>query len=162
MLTEDYQGATRDLRQALELCRKLGDQYSQAFVLTRLGTVQRLTGNLHGARRDLETALDLFGRMDARSNQAWALNQYAAVIATTGDHTLALDLHRNAVRMARETQQLDEQALALEGIGECHLHTGDSHQGIEYLTQALAIFQHLAMRPDIERIEARLTELGER
>ena len=49
------------------------------------------------------------------------------------------------------------EALALEGIGECHLHGADAQAGMAYLKQALDIFQRLAMTPDADRVRTRLT-----
>ena len=42
-----------------------------------------------------------------------------------------------------ERNQPDEEALALEGTGECHLHAGDVPAGIAHLEQARKIFQRV-------------------
>lgn len=69
-------------------------------------------------------------------------------------------LYQDALQLARQICQLDNEALALEGIGECYLHTADTQSGIAYLKQALDIFQRLAMNPDANRVDTRLTELS--
>ncbi|HEY2673598.1 MAG TPA: tetratricopeptide repeat protein, partial [Rugosimonospora sp.] len=162
-LTGDYPGATRDLEAALQLLhRDLGHRLGRANVLTVLGTVRRSTGDYPGAMLALEAALELYRETGSRGNEAWALNHYAAVFTAAGDPARAEALYRDALRLAREVQQPDDEALALEGIGECRLHEGDNLHGATHLTQALEIFQRLAMRPDADRIQARLTELGPR
>lgn len=92
----------------------------------------------------------------SRGNVAWALNYYAAVIATTGDRPRALALYRQALTMNRELSKPDDEAIALEGIGECHLAGGQAEDGVAHLAQALEIYQRLGMRPDVERVRARL------
>jgi tetratricopeptide (TPR) repeat protein len=107
----------------------------------------------------MEDALDTFRQIGARSNEAWALNQYAEVFAASGDLTRALAVHNDALRLTRELDMPDKQALALEGIGEIHLRTGSSKEGVDHLKQALTIFQQLAQQPDVARVNARLAAL---
>jgi tetratricopeptide (TPR) repeat protein len=141
------------------LYQDLGYRNGQAGALVTLGQVRLSTGDYAGGVHDLGKALELFRRIGARGNQAWALNQYAAAIAATGDHTQAAALYRDALHLAHETDQPDEQALALEGIGHCHLHADATQPGIGHLEQALGIFQRLGMRPEADRVQARLSRL---
>jgi hypothetical protein len=55
---------------------------------------------------------------------------------------------------------LDNAAVALEGIADHHLNTGEARQGIECLNEALEIYKRLDMPRDIERVQARLSESG--
>jgi DNA-binding SARP family transcriptional activator/tetratricopeptide (TPR) repeat protein len=156
ILTGDFLSAARDQEQALELYRDLGNQLGQGSALALLGRVRFSVGDSPGAVRYLEAALDLFRRIGARGNEAWALNHYAAVIIATGDHAHAQAIYQDALQLARETGQPDDEALALEGIGECHLHADDTEAGIAHLNQALEIFRRLTMKPDADRVQARL------
>jgi tetratricopeptide (TPR) repeat protein len=88
------------------------------------------------------------------------MNYYAAALLATGDWAQALAIYSDALHLAREVDMPDEQALALEGIGECRLLTQDSEDGAAYLDQALQIFRQIGMQPDAQRVEARLTQLG--
>jgi tetratricopeptide (TPR) repeat protein len=160
-LTGDCPGATRDQEAALELYRGLGDRLGEAYALTELGIVRRRTGDYPAAAHDLGLALKLLRQIGSRGNESWALNHYAAVLAANGDLEKTLALHRDALLLARELDMPDEQAVALEGIGECHLRAGDSCEATASLTKALTIFQRLRQSPDIERVETRLAELSE-
>jgi hypothetical protein len=76
------------------------------------------------------------------------------------DHQLpAFDRHRGLYRQAlatsRELNKPDDEAIALEGHGVCHLHDGDIPAGTTHSREALAIYEHLSMRPDIARIQTR-------
>jgi tetratricopeptide (TPR) repeat protein len=158
--TGDLPGSARVQEAALDLLRDLGDRNGQAGALTHLGMVRHLTGDHSGATRDLEAALELFREIGARGNEAWALNHYAAAVMDSGNPEQALSLYRNASHLAHEVHQPDDEALAFEGIGECLLRIGDSHDATVHLNQALAIFRRLGMG-DAERVEARLAELDE-
>ena len=158
--TGDYAGAARDLQEALRLLQDLGERNGQAVALTWLGAVRRSSGDLRGATRDLQTALKLFRLIGARNNEAVTLNHYAEAVAAGCDQPRALSLYQEALDLAREIGKLDEQARALEGIGECHLHLGDTETGIAHLRQSQEIFRHLAMTPDTERVQARVTYLA--
>lgn len=62
--------------------------------------------------------------------------------------------------MNRELNKPDDEAVALEGIGECHLADGDTSQGTAYLNQSLEIYERLGMHPDIARVRARIADLA--
>jgi tetratricopeptide (TPR) repeat protein len=157
--TGDYAQAADTLRRALALRKELGDRLGQAIVLADLGRAQGAIGDQLGAARDLEAALAMFREAGSRGNEAWALNPYAKVFVATGDPGRALEIYRDAVRLARTVRQPDDEAVALEGIGDCLLRTGENQDGIAHLRRALEIFRTLGMRPDIQRVEARLAEL---
>jgi tetratricopeptide (TPR) repeat protein len=159
-LTGDRPGAVRLLRAALDLFRHLGELLGQANTLTMLGQLQGVGGDHAGAIRDLREALDLFARTGAHGNEVWAMNHYATVLAATGERPRALAMHRDALHLARQTQQPELEAGALEGIGECQLGDGDTETGTTHLKQALEIFQRLAMAPDADRVQTRLTQVA--
>jgi tetratricopeptide (TPR) repeat protein len=155
--TGDHQGSEQDLKEALRLYRDLGDDNGQGNALACLGELARLTGDYPAAIRRLESALELYRRIGARGNEAWALNRYAATVGATGDHTRALSLYTDALLLARAVHQPDDEARSLEGIADCHLHAGDAESTTLHLKQALDLFQRLAMAPDANRVQARLT-----
>jgi DNA-binding SARP family transcriptional activator/tetratricopeptide (TPR) repeat protein len=156
----DYQGAARDLRQALELYRDLGDNLGQVIALTLHGQAQLSAGDLAGAARYAQQAIDLDRRVCSAGTQAWVLNHYAAVIRTSGEHTRALALYQEALGLAREARHSDDEAFALEGMGECQLRLGNVDAGTAHLRPALEIFQLQAMKPDVDRVRRRLANIS--
>ena len=150
-----FPAAMEDLEQALELQRGLGDRSGQASTLTIRGAVRSAVGEPSAAVRDLEQALEVFRQIGDRGSEAFALNHFAAVLAAAGDRERALTMYGDALSLACETDQFDEQALALEGIGECHLRAGQTDDGAAYLAQALAMFQQYGME-QAERVRMRL------
>jgi DNA-binding NarL/FixJ family response regulator/DNA-binding SARP family transcriptional activator len=149
-------GADDALGRALEIYRTIGYRQGEAEALANLGIVRRLAGDLAGARDAQATALDIYRKIGSRHDEAWTLNHYAATVAALGDLPGALALYQQALTMNRELNKSDGQALALEGIGECHLTADETEPGAAHLRQALEIYQRLGMAPDAERAHARL------
>jgi tetratricopeptide (TPR) repeat protein len=158
-LTGDLPGAADTLARALEISRRLGDRTDELGALIFLGRVRSATGDLPKAVDASTQALEICRRLGDRVDEAWVLTHYAAIIAATGDHPRALTLYRQALTMSRERNRPTDEAASLEGIAEQHLATGDPVHGTEHLDQALQIYQRLGMRPDIERVTARLSDI---
>jgi tetratricopeptide (TPR) repeat protein len=158
-VTGDYPDAARCLERALQIYQEQRNQMGQANAQVWLGSLRQTTGDLPGAVRLLQAAMDLFGRIGSRGSAGWALNRYAAVIAASGDSAQAEALYLEALRLARETRRLDDEAHALEGSAECQLRRGETEPAVTQLKQALDIFQRMALHPDAERVESRLAGL---
>src|SRR5207302_566889 len=109
-----------------------------------------------GAHDAQATALEFYRNRGSRHDEAWALNHYAATIAARGDLPRAAALYQQALTMNRELTKPDGQAIALEGLGECHLTVGEAEAGTARLRQAVEIFQRLGMALDAERVRTRL------
>jgi hypothetical protein len=56
-MADDYASAAADDQQAPELCRNLGDRRGQAWALSGLGDVQRLTGDYPATTASFQQAL---------------------------------------------------------------------------------------------------------
>ena len=103
--------------------------------------------------------MDTFRRIGSRGSEAWALNRYAAVISVSGDPARAQALYLEALRLTRETCQLDDEAIALEGSAECQLRCSETETAVRHLRQAQEIFQRMAMHTDAKRVQTRLANL---
>ncbi len=159
-LTGDFAGAADALDQALRLYRDLGHRHGQALALAESGVVRRLAGDHSGAADALDQALRLYRDLGHRGDEAWALNHYGTLLLAMGDRSGALALHRQALAVHRELSKHDDEAVSLEGIAECHLAAGDAVRGAGRLRQALEIYRRLGMRPDADRVRARLADLA--
>ena len=159
LATGGYADADRNLQAALEIYRELGDQRGVGIGQTLLGQTQLRLGEQESAVRNIEEALALFRLIGADGNELWALNHYAAAIAAGGDLDRALALHQDALRTARELDEPDEEALALEGIGVIRLQSGDTEDAVAHLKQAQSIFDRVGMRLHGQRVEERLDRI---
>jgi DNA-binding SARP family transcriptional activator len=160
LLRGDYPGATVHLEQAIRIFQDLGSQLGEANVLVLLGCARQSAGDLPGAVELLQAALDMFRRIGNRANQPGALNLYAAMISAAGDHAHAENLYLEALHLARDTHQSDEEAVALEGRAECELRRGETGLAVAHLRQALKVFERLAMSPSADRLRTRLASLA--
>jgi tetratricopeptide (TPR) repeat protein len=108
----------------------------------------------------ISRALEIYRALGSRGNEAWALNHYAAAISATGDTPRALALYQQALAMNREQNKPNYEAVALEGLGECHLSAGEIEPGVARLRQALGIYRRLGMAADTRRVQDRLSALA--
>jgi DNA-binding SARP family transcriptional activator len=158
-LTGDYGNAAGHQQAAVDMFREVGNRLGQGNALTELAEVRRLTGDREGAARDLEEAAAIFRGLGSRGSLGWSLNYYAAVIADTGDHARATRVYHEALRLAREVRQPDDEAIALQGLGELHLRAGELEDGAACLHQALQIYRRLGM-PAAGQVTKRLAAIG--
>lgn len=110
------------------------------------------------ARRDLEQSIRAYEELGLRGSQAYALNRYAMAITIGGEPDRAIAVYQDAMRLAREVHQSDDEAMALHGLGENYLRTGRTRDGIACLRQALEIYRRLGM-PEAAQVTARLAGL---
>ncbi|MEU8975282.1 tetratricopeptide repeat protein [Streptomyces monashensis] len=137
-----------------------GERLDRASALIGLGRMRMLDEDYSGALEAHARALEIYRDVGSYDNEAWAMNLYARIFVAAGDVAQALAVYRDALRLTREVQHRDDEAIALEGIGECLVRTADgSRHGAEYLNQALDAYRRLDMRPDMERVRARLDAL---
>jgi len=67
-------------------------------------------------------------------------------------------VYHDALRLAREVRQPDDEAIALQGLGEARLRQGNTADGAARLRQALEIYRRLGM-PAADQVTARLAEI---
>lgn len=153
--TTDYDQATASLDRALRLYEETGTPWGEANVLLALGDMQQLTGDGATAAVSLNRALRLYRELGHRSGEAEALNSMGE-LSTDARTADAFAYHAEALAIARDISAPLEEARALEGIGRCHLHSGNLIEGESLLRQALHIYRSLNS-PHIHRIELTLS-----
>jgi hypothetical protein len=81
------------------------------------------------------------------------------MIADTGDPDGVIAVYRDALRLAREVQRPDDEAIALRSLGEITLSEGNVEDGAARPREALEIFRRLGT-PAAYQVTARLAEIG--
>ena len=127
-------------------------------MLGLLGTARRLRGDPGGALEPLAESVALFRTIGLRGGEAWALNHYAAAFKDVGDLPSAEATYHDALRISREVGQPDDEAHALEGLGECRLSAGGSAGASALFQQARDIYERLGMAADLGRVQGRLAQ----
>ena len=142
-LAGDYEGAERELHQALGLYRALGARTGQANALIALGKTLSRTGHYARAVQEVERALGLYRELDDLRGQASAMVEVGVAVGMTGDYRRALGFLRQAHDCYQRIGDQPGQAYALRmsGIGLCR--TGDYAGALEVLDLALRVYQGL-------------------
>jgi tetratricopeptide (TPR) repeat protein len=91
---------------------------------------------------------------------AEAHNHLGQLATRTADTRRARRHHTQALAIARDIGMPFEEAHALEGIGNSHLHDGNHSQATAHLRQALAIYQRIGI-PDAQRVQHTLHRQGQ-
>ncbi len=129
-----------------------------AVTLTNLGRLHHAAGNHRLAFTYLTRAEDLFG--DDQSWQAENLNNLGSLALDWPEAGDPAELHSRALDMARAVGVRLQVGRALEGLGRSALKAGDEAGGAEYLRQALALYQKLAL-PEVAAVRATLDGLAD-
>ena len=96
------------------------------------------------------TLIDLHGRIHGRITDpnlnAIHLTSLGLCHYRLGDYRQAIDLHTQALAVARDIGDRQGESASLGNLGLCHEHLGDYRQAIELHTQALAIARDIGDR----------------
>jgi tetratricopeptide (TPR) repeat protein/transcriptional regulator with XRE-family HTH domain len=153
--TGDYPAAAATQQQALALFDDLGHLLGQACALNDLGLVQQETGDYPGAAASHQQALTLFGDLGNRLGQAEALNRLGELATRTADTPQAREHHARALAIARDISAAPEEARALEGLGRAHIQDSSHGTGLDFLRQALTIYERIGA-PAAQRLRETL------
>ena len=143
-LTGDYQGAERDLGEALGIYQDLDDRPGQARALVYLGAVHSLTGDLPGAIRDLERALVIFRDLGSRLGQANALYYLGVARYMVLDLPGATRDLQEQLGISRDIDDRMGQVTALTHLGRVRQLTGDLPGATRDLKEALNISREVS------------------
>jgi tetratricopeptide (TPR) repeat protein/transcriptional regulator with XRE-family HTH domain len=146
LLMGDFPRAVRDLEEALDIYRDIGDQHGQARALTTLGRVRHDTGDPRAAQ-DLQEALSISRDLGNRPAQALALLYLSEVKVGTADYAAAARDLEEALAISRGIGDRSGQADALADLGNVWLLTGDYVVSVQDLEEALKIYRDLGNRP---------------
>lgn len=139
------------LIEAREVAEAVGDRETEVDVLTRLGALSRLTGDLALSRDRLGRALRLL-RQDARYkavDEAEIFKELARTAFRQGEPRLARQAARTALDLLRELDDSKGQAEVLNDLGRIDSALGEHETALAELGHAAAIFRRLAMDGDV-------------
>ncbi|HEY1640068.1 MAG TPA: BTAD domain-containing putative transcriptional regulator [Streptosporangiaceae bacterium] len=132
------------MREALRLCRRLGDAGGQADCHFGIARVNELWKNhsrsLYHARR----AISLYRTAGNLAGQASALNAAGWSHALLGNNQQALSCCGKALDMHRQAGDRFEEAITLDSLGYCCHQSGQLGQAAEYYQQALRAYTETA------------------
>jgi tetratricopeptide (TPR) repeat protein len=145
----DLEAAREDVERALELAESLNDKRTAADVYFQASIIADREGHWVLARSYAERAKAAYEELSDRSNLGRLLNNLGGLNFLLGHPEEAVELLKDAVRIALEVGDDVEAAYAVNGIAQVHLRTGDSAKAEEHARHAL------------ELLGDRVDELGE-
>ena len=145
----DLEAAREDVECALELAEGLNDKRTTADVYFQASIIADREGHWVLARSYAERAKAAYEELSDRGNLGRLLNNLGGLNFLLGHPDEAVELLKDAVRIALEVGDDVEAAYAVNGIAQVHLRTGDPARAEEHAKHAL------------ELLGDRVDELGE-
>jgi tetratricopeptide (TPR) repeat protein len=145
----DLEAAREDVERALELAESLNDKRTAADVYFQASIIADREGHWVLARSYAERAKAAYEELSDRGNLGRLLNNLGGLNFLLGHPEEAVELLKDAVRIALEVGDDVEAAYAVNGIAQVHLRTGDAPRAEEHAKHAL------------ELLGDRVDELGE-
>jgi non-specific serine/threonine protein kinase len=140
----DYEHGQLFNREALVICRELGDGANSAWALLFLGA--HCAGSLSEIKEGMaltEEALALFREQDNKHGVIRALNQIGELARLDGDYDRAGKAYEECLVMCRKHGDRQREAFALANSGFVAQHQGDYEQAESRIKKALGLSRDL-------------------
>src|SRR5438132_10028612 len=135
----DLEAAREDVERALELAEGLNDTRTAADVYFQASIIADREGHWVLARSYAERAKAAYEELADRGNLGRLLNNLGGINFLLGHPDEAVELLKDAVRIALEVGNDVEAAYAVNGIAQVHLRTGDPARAEEHARHALVL-----------------------
>lgn len=140
------QRAIRSFEASLALLQKLGDEATQARVLSRLANLYLRQGRPQKAQKTLETALQ-FSRTNRDPHdpytEAAVLYMLARMRASTGENEKAIELYRQVVLLREKLGDSFGLALAVHNLASAQWALGENGEALKQYQKALQIRERI-------------------
>jgi tetratricopeptide (TPR) repeat protein len=136
----DLEAAREDVERALELAEGLNDKRTAADIYFQASIIADREGHWVLARSYAERAKAAYEELSDRGNLGRLLNNLGGINFLLGHPEEAVDLLKDAVRIALEVGNDVEAAHAVNGIAQVHLRTGEikrAEEGARYALELL-------------------------
>lgn len=139
----EFTEAQKHFTRALQLSRELGNRHLEHGTLQQLATVHVKLGDVQGL--DFLTA-ELANATDIESRKIVLRVLGMSYFGYLGDATFAdsVDVWQEYLQLAKQTNNLEEQAEALFFLGQIHAREPYFSRAIDYLQQAIALRETLS------------------
>jgi len=139
-----YERAEVYFLQAREKQQQFGDEDGEAATLNNLGVVKQNQEEPLEALRYFEQSLPLIEKSGNRTAQARLLASMAIALSDTGHPPAeAIEKLNRSLQIARETGDVDIEALALHNLGSVYSQLGDPDKALAHYRQALGLWRQI-------------------
>jgi len=159
----DPDGALDDYRQALPICREVGDRAGEAATLTNIGAVYDGRGDGGSALRHYQQALPICREVGDRAGEAATLTNIGMVYAQRGDGDSALHHYQQALPILRQVGDRAVEAVTRYNIAMRLREAGRLGQAVaelEIVVELDRAVQHPDLDTDTEMLQQVRAELA--
>ena len=131
---------------ALEVFRRIGDQFNEGNALFVLSQLRRRTGHIADARSAVEAALAI---AEGHDNQVWEahwLVELGNVQRAANEPGQALESYQHAATIQRRLGDRSREAIAIEAVGHAYEDLGRVADATDFYTVAAATHRDLQDR----------------
>jgi tetratricopeptide (TPR) repeat protein len=143
----DYRNAAGSYKKALEIIRKIGDPYSEAWVPGSLGNTYKRMNDPRRAIVYFEEKLEINRKIGDRSNEGITFGHLGSVYADLGDTRLAIESYEQYLAISRELRDSSEEAIASWNLGLIYEQLGDLPHAIAAM-QICVAYENEHNHPD--------------
>ena len=156
----DTKLATALLQESLDLYRELDDEEGIARAIGELGGVAIAESDLDRAIALYEEAVPLFRSQGKLARVGASLGNLGTIAQMRGDLETAVGYYEEAIEASRAAGDEDGSAVNLHNLARTEVALGRTREGLEALTESLAIARRLGYREVIAYCLNGLAELA--
>ena len=139
----DFEEATQLHRRALEIRSLHGDLAGVSWSLSRLGTIEELSGADEQALDRFRRALDASSRSGDERGSIRPLTHIGGYHGRRAEWDKALELHRQALGISRRLGDWESLVFGLCNVGEVIARAGDLEEAAMHFEEALAASEEM-------------------
>jgi tetratricopeptide (TPR) repeat protein len=157
--TRILETARTHYEQALDFFEKKEDEKNIANMVARLGELARDQGDLSRALEAFSRAGDICRAHQDQLGEAHFNEKMALVYRNQEEFELAIERFEEALKYYEQHRVADRLAFVLTGLGELQYKAGQPKKALEYLGQALNLYQKLGARTPAELVAAEIAAI---
>jgi tetratricopeptide (TPR) repeat protein len=157
--TQSPETARTHYEQALDFFEKKGDEKGIANLMSRLGELARDQGDLSRALEAFSRARDICQAHQDQLGEAHFNERMALVYRDQDEFELAIESFQEAFTYYEQHRVADRLAFVITGLGELQYKVGQPKKALEWLSQALNLYQKLGARAPAELVAAEIAAI---
>ncbi|HZW92193.1 MAG TPA: tetratricopeptide repeat protein [Candidatus Eremiobacteraceae bacterium] len=146
---DKHEDALRNLRQSLEIKRKLGLKKGIAMSLDAMAASEDVLGKPDEALRDYKEALALYQQLGDKAGTGDILNNFAQFYFDHGKYDDALKLFKESLQAEIDAGNQSNQGYVLNNIGNVYFIKADYQNARTYYEQALQLREKVKVTSNI-------------